>query len=70
MARFSRAVLQEEIQRRVSSIQKQYRFDPGNGTNQVRNDSHDRAVAYGEFRALLLLADEFDLMIFSHIPVE
>ena len=65
MSRFSKATLTEAIQRRLETIQRDFGFDPGNGTAQLHGNKKDvkAAVAYGEREAMLELADLFDLPI-------
>lgn len=63
--RFSKATLGAEIERRILSLQEEYevKFNPNNGYAQVRGKGEEKNRAYGEFRALLDLAEHFDLMV-------
>ena len=67
--RFSRAVLLEYAQCRAVNLQGEHDFNPDNGWAQVaymRNRRPDelveRAVAYGEYRAMLDLIEHFELL--------
>jgi hypothetical protein len=66
--RFSKASVAAEIQRRIDAIQAHWRFDPGNGTAQLRGKDNDAAVAYGEWSALRSLAAELELMVEPRNP--
>ncbi|MGK3981247.1 hypothetical protein WMF38_57150 [Sorangium sp. So ce118] len=58
--RFSKATVLEFIESRADHLQKKHDFNPRHGTSQVRGKGEDAAVAYGEFRALLDLAERID----------
>ena len=63
MPRFSKAVLTEYIEKRVRAIQKAHHFKASHGWVQVIGSDGDAHRAYGEFNALLELAEEFELTI-------
>lgn len=52
MIRFSKENLLNELQIQIEKMEKIWGFDPNNGTNQLKDKDLDRAVAYGEYRAL------------------
>ena len=66
MARFSKDTLALDIARRVRAIQAKQNFDLSNGTAQLRgvmmtDTGITRCADYGALRALMNLANEFDL---------
>jgi hypothetical protein len=58
--RFSKATVLEFIESRAEHLRQQHNFSPRHGTSQARGRGEDVAVAYGEFRALLDLAERID----------
>lgn len=52
MLRFSKENLLNELQTQIEKMETIWGFDPNNGTNQLDTADLDRAVAYGEYRAL------------------
>lgn len=59
--RFSKATLAEYVFRRIAYLQKTQHFDPKNGSKQVEGKGEPVNILYGEWEALNMLADEFEL---------
>jgi hypothetical protein len=36
----------------IDKLERIWGFDPDNGTNQLKENEFDRAIAYGEYRCL------------------
>ena len=54
MIRFSKENLINELENQISKMETMWGFVSTNGTNQIKDKSDfDRAVAYGEYNALL-----------------
>jgi hypothetical protein len=57
-ARFSKATMLDDLQRRMDKLAERYTFDPNVGWAQVRNDGIETVVEYGRFSMLQDLIDE------------
>lgn len=60
-ARFSKTTLAAEVFKRIHRLECDFNFERGNGYAQVTGKGDELNRAYGEFHALLDLAQEFDL---------
>jgi hypothetical protein len=58
--RFSKATLLEHVEAQMMVLADEWGIDPGNGTAQIAPGDIDRAVAYGEYRALDDLRDRLN----------
>jgi len=52
MLRFSKENLTNELLMQIDKLERIWGFDPDNGTNQLKENEFDRAIAYGEYRCL------------------
>ena len=58
MIRFSKENLLNELQNQIAKMEQIWGFVSDNGTNQIKDKADfDRAVAYGEYRALVDMYD-------------
>jgi len=58
MARFNKAKIISDLDERAESIRIEFNFDRGNGHAQLKDGDKLRAIAYGEWRKMLDLANE------------
>jgi hypothetical protein len=56
--RFSKDTMLSHISKQMELLEKEWNFDPNNGSAQVRNSDPDRVMAYGEYNALDYLYDQ------------
>ncbi len=61
--RFSKAVVAAEIERALKILHDEWSFDVTNGYAQVKGSSEAANRAYGEWTALLQLAERLDLEV-------
>jgi len=60
--RFSKATLRAFLDAHIERIQKEQKFDPRNGTAQLRGSQDlDRVVDYGRKEAFQTICEAFDL---------
>ena len=52
MKRFNKQNVQDYLSNYISQLEKQWNFDPNNGSSQVANSDMNRIMAYGEYEAL------------------
>lgn len=60
MSRFSKTAMIAALDDKADSLQKQFGFNPDNGTAQLKGrlDSQDAAIAYGQYRLCRDLAEQ------------
>jgi hypothetical protein len=64
MKRFNKENVKDHIALKMQRLEKEWGFDPNNGTRQVDNSDFERVLAYGEYQALDHLYDviEYNLL--------
>jgi hypothetical protein len=60
-SRFSKAVLASYVERQAAALVRAWSIDEQNGTSQCAKKSTEFAIAYGEYRALKCIWDEYEL---------
>jgi hypothetical protein len=60
MARFNKKKMMSALDEKADFLQKKWQFEKNNGTAQLKDGDIDRAVAYGEWRALRNLAEQIN----------
>jgi hypothetical protein len=58
MARFNKAKIISDLEERAESIRIKFNFDRNNGHAQLKDGDKLRAIAYGEWRKTIDLANE------------
>jgi len=58
--RFSKNNLIEQLQNRIDGLEKTFKFDPNNGTSQIKENDIFRAYAFGQYIALRDVVDEIN----------
>lgn len=59
--RFSKAKLAKFIVNALADLEENHKFDPRNGYDQVIGQGEGANRAYGEYAALMGIADQFEL---------
>jgi hypothetical protein len=64
MKRFNKENVKEHIALKMQRLEKEWGFDPHNGTSQVDGSDFERVLAYGQHQALDHLYDviEYNLL--------
>lgn len=57
---FSKKAMIEHLTICAERLQKEHRFDPGNGWNQVKGKSEEVNRAYGQWRTYLQILDDIE----------
>jgi hypothetical protein len=52
MKRFNKENVQSYLNYHIAELEKQWGFDPNNGSSQVADSDMKRVMAYGEYEAL------------------
>lgn len=50
--RFTKNNLIEQLQNQIDGLEKTFKFDPNNGTSQIKENDIFRAYAFGQYIAL------------------
>jgi len=58
--KFSKQKIMQHIERKLILLEREFGFDPNNGSDQLKTASQETIIAYGEYEALNVLWDDIN----------